>query len=56
MQKMICELHGIPFLDQFSLSGYNIFNKDLYYSDALHMNTSGYKKLGELQVSFLAFP
>lgn len=56
MQKMICELHGIPFLDQFSLGGYNIFNKDLYYSDALHMNTSGYKKLGELQVSFLAFP
>ena len=56
MQKKICELHGIPFLDQFTLGGYNIFNKDLYYRDPIHMNTLGYKKLGELQVSFLAFP
>ncbi len=56
MQKMICELHGIPFLDQFTLGGYNIFNKDLYYRDPIHMNALGYKKLGELQVSFLAFP
>jgi hypothetical protein len=55
MQKMICELHGIPFLDQFTLGGYNIFNKDLYYRDPIHMNTLGYKRLGELQVSFLAF-
>ncbi|MDD7885108.1 SGNH/GDSL hydrolase family protein [Flavivirga sp. 57AJ16] len=56
IQKMICELHGIPFLDQFTLGGYNIFNKDLYYSDPIHMNALGYKKLGKLQVSFLAFP
>ena len=56
MQKKVCELHGIPFLDQFSLGGYNIYNKDLYYSDPIHMNALGYKKLGELQVSFLAFP
>ncbi|MFA9195825.1 SGNH/GDSL hydrolase family protein [Flavobacterium sp. FBOR7N2.3] len=56
MQKKICELHGIPFLDQFSLGGYNMHNKDLYYKDAIHMNALGYKKLGELQVSFLAFP
>ncbi|MCF8274381.1 MAG: SGNH/GDSL hydrolase family protein [Flavobacteriaceae bacterium] len=56
MQKMICKLNGIPFLDQFSLGGYNVFNKDLYYNDSIHMNTLGYKKLGELQVSFLAFP
>lgn len=56
MQKKICELHGIPFLDQFSLGGYNIYNKDLYYKDPIHMNILGYKKLGELQVSFLAFP
>lgn len=56
MQKKICELHGIPFLDQFSLGGYNMHNKDLYYKDAMHMNALGYKKLGELQVSFLAFP
>ncbi|MDP4208106.1 MAG: SGNH/GDSL hydrolase family protein [Bacteroidota bacterium] len=55
MQKKICELHGIPVLDQFSLGGYNIYNKQLYYHDAIHMNTMGYKKLGELQVSFLAF-
>ena len=56
MQKMICELHGIPILDQFLLGGYNIYNKDLYYRDPIHMNVLGYKKLGELQVSFLAFP
>ena len=56
MQKMICALHGIPVLDQFLLGGYNIYNKNLYYRDAIHMNELGYKKLGELQVSFLAFP
>lgn len=56
MQKKICELHGIPFLEQFSLGGYNIYNKSLYYQDPIHMNTLGYEKLGELQVSFLAFP
>ncbi len=56
MQKNICELHGIPFLDQFTLGGYNIYNKNLYYHDPIHMNASGYKKIGELQVAFLAFP
>ncbi|XOV94197.1 MAG: SGNH/GDSL hydrolase family protein [Bacteroidota bacterium] len=56
MQKMVCKLHGIPFLDQFTLGGYNIYNKDLYYRDPIHMNVLGYKKIGELQVSFLAFP
>jgi len=56
MQKKVCELHGIPVLDQFSSGGYNIYNKHLYYTDPIHMNASGYQKLGELQVSFLAFP
>ncbi len=56
MQKKVCALHGIPVLDQFSLGGYNIYNKHLYYSDPIDMNEFGYKKLGELQVSFLAFP
>jgi lysophospholipase L1-like esterase len=56
MQKMICQLHGIPLLDQFTLGGYNIYNKDLYYRDPIHMNALGYKRIGELQVSFLAFP
>ncbi|MEZ5069906.1 MAG: SGNH/GDSL hydrolase family protein [Bacteroidales bacterium] len=56
MQKMVCELHGIPCLDQFTLGGYSIYNKDLYYRDPIHMNVLGYQKLGELQVSFLAFP
>lgn len=56
MQKKVCELHGIPVLDQYSLGGYNIYNKHLYYRDSIHMNTLGYKKIGELQVSFLAFP
>ncbi|WP_246849985.1 SGNH/GDSL hydrolase family protein [Rufibacter roseolus] len=56
MQKQICSLHGIPVLDQFTLGGYNIYNKHLYYRDPIHMNALGYKKLGELQVSFLAFP
>jgi hypothetical protein len=55
MQKQVCELHGIPVLDQFLLGGYNLYNKQLYYRDAIHMNGSGYKKLGALQVSFLSF-
>ena len=56
MQRKVCKLHGIPFLDQFLLGGYNIYNEPLYYHDPIHMNGLGYKKLGELQVSFLAFP
>lgn len=56
MQKKICQLHGIPYLDQFTIGGYNVYNKDLYYTDPIHMNEDGYKKLGELQVAFLAFP
>lgn len=56
MQKKICQLHGIPYLDQFTLGGYNVYNKDLYYTDQIHMNEAGYKKLGELQAAFLAFP
>lgn len=56
MQKKICQFHGIPYLDQFTLGGYNIYNKDLYYTDPIHMNEDGYKKIGELQVAFLAFP
>jgi len=55
MQKMICELHGLPVLDQFLLGGFNIYNKDLFYHDPIHMNVLGYKKIGELQVSFLTF-
>lgn len=56
MQKEICELHGIPYLDQFTLAGYTMYNKDIYYRDPIHMNAAGYKKLGELQAAFLAFP
>lgn len=55
MQKKVCELHGIPYLDQFSLGGFNIYNMNLYYYDPIHMNTLGYQKLGALQVYFLAF-
>ncbi|KPM47299.1 SGNH/GDSL hydrolase family protein [Jiulongibacter sediminis] len=56
MQKKICELHGIPYLDQFTQAGFSEYNKDLYYRDPIHNNVEGYKKLGEVQVSFLAFP
>lgn len=56
IQKQICELHGIPYLDQFTLGGYNTYNQAHYYHDPIHMNENGYKKLGELQVAFLAFP
>ena len=56
MQKKICALHGIPVLDQFALGGYNIYNKQLYYHDPIHMNALGYEQLGRLQVTFLAFP
>jgi|SRR5690242_42684 hypothetical protein len=56
MQKKVCELHGIPFLDQFFMEAFNIYNEKLYYHDAIHMNALGYHRLGELQVAFLAFP
>ena len=56
MQKMVCELHGIPYLDQYTLGGYSIYNQELYYRDPIHMNETGYQKLGELQLGFLAFP
>jgi lysophospholipase L1-like esterase len=56
MQKMVCELHGIPYLDQFTLGGYSIYNKDVFYHDPIHMNEAGYVKLGALQLGFLAFP
>ena len=56
MQKKVCELHGIPFLDQFFMEAFNIYNEKLYYHDAIHMNALGYHQLGELQVAFLAFP
>lgn len=56
MQKKICELHGIPYLDLFTLGGYNTFNQELFYRDPIHMNAEGYKKIGALQVAFLAFP
>jgi len=56
VQKKICELHGIPYLDQFTLGGYNTFNQELFYRDPIHMNAEGYKKIGALQVAFLAFP
>ena len=56
MQKKVCELHGIPFLDQFFQGAFNIYNEKLYYHDAIHMNALGYHQLGELQLAFLAFP
>ena len=56
MQKKICALHGIPVLDQFLLGGFNQYNQKKFYTDPIHMNYLGYKKLGELQVAFLAFP
>jgi len=56
IQKQICELHGIPYLDQFTLGGYNLYNQDQYYRDPIHMNEAGYEKLGALQIAFLAFP
>lgn len=56
LQKEICALHGIPVLDQFLTAGFNKFNQHLYYTDPIHMNSLGYKKLGEIQVAFLAFP
>jgi hypothetical protein len=56
MQKKICALNGISVLDQFSVAGFNTYNQKRYYADPIHMNYLGYKKLGELQVGFLAFP
>lgn len=56
MQKKICALHGVPVLDQFEVAGFNTYNQSKFYRDPIHINYLGYQKLGELQVSFLAFP
>lgn len=54
-QKKCCERYGIPYLDQFNLSGFNEFNYSQYYrTDLTHLNEAGYRNLGFLQVSFLA--
>lgn len=54
-QKACCEYHGVPVLDQFSIQDVDEHNYPLYYlQDRLHMNEAGYRRLGPVQVKFLA--
>ncbi len=50
-----CRYHGVAVLDQFSLQGIDEHNFEWFYlPDQLHMNESGYRRIGPLQAAFLA--
>lgn len=50
-----CRYHGIPVLNQFELQDVDVNNYSIFYlEDKLHMNASGYRRIGPLQASFLA--
>lgn len=54
-QKDCCAHYGISVLDQFNIQGINEFNHSLFYKpDNLHLTEEGYRRLGPLQVDFLA--
>lgn len=54
-QKDCCAHYGISVLDQFNIQGINEFNCELFYmKDKLHLTEEGYRRLGPMQVDFLA--
>lgn len=54
-EKEWCTQNGIPCLDLFNGSGFNKFNKVLYYtSDNLHINESGYEHIKPITTIFLS--
>lgn len=56
-QIEVCRSLHIPVLDQFTVCGFNQWNAPLYYvADLKHLQESGYKKIAEMQVPFLANP
>jgi len=54
-QKQFCEIYNIPYLDQFSLSGFDINNYSTYYyaNDNLHINNKGYCFVATMQADFI---
>ncbi len=45
--KEIAEFYGVQFIDLWNNSGINNFNAPMLYSDWLHPNANGYRKLAE---------
>ncbi len=53
-QREVAALQGIPFLDQFSLPGFDTDHESLYYIDKYHLTEVGYLHLAPYQLYFLA--
>ena len=53
-QREVAALQGIPFLDQFSLPGFDTDHESLYYIDKYHLTETGYLHLAPYQLYFLA--
>jgi hypothetical protein len=54
IQIACCKKWGIPYLDQFYETPFNISNYTGYYKDDVHPNMSGYNLIKERQALFIA--
>lgn len=54
IQIACCKKWGIPYLDQFYETPFNISNYTDYYKDNVHPNVSGYNLIKERQALFIA--
>jgi lysophospholipase L1-like esterase len=53
-QIAVCERKQIPYLNQWQLCGFNQQNFSQYYlSDKIHLNCTGYKHIGMMQMEFI---
>lgn len=53
-QITLCKEKGIPYLNQYLISGFNYSNySQFYYPDNVHLMSSGYKYIGPMQATFL---
>lgn len=44
---------GVPLFDLFHNSGINPLNRSEYVIDIVHLNTKGYKKMGDIISAFI---
>lgn len=51
-QKAICDILGIPYLDQFKFFDKENFSQ-YYFADKVHLNVEGYSKIAPYQTEFL---
>lgn len=54
VQMACCKKWGIPYLDQFYETPFNISNYTDYYNDYVHPNELGYDLIKENQALFIA--